>query len=357
MSKVLVVGALGMVGRAAMERFSGRPGLQAVGLARRAADFAPQAQWVRADLRDAAATRAALAPHRDVTHVVYAALNEQPDLVQGWRSAENMALNTRMLAHTLDALDGAPLRHLTLLQGTKAYGVHTGRPMRVPARETDAVRDHVNFYFDQQDLVAERAARAGFHWTAFRPQIVLGVAVGSAMNPVAALGAYAVLCRELGRPLCAPGHPHLLTECTDARLIAQAIEWAWSAPQAHGEVFNIANGDVILWRTLFEPLAAHFGLPLGEPAPMRLAEAMPPHAALWRRIAEREGLRVADLDALLGLSWQYADATFASQRPFPVPPLVSTIQLRQAGFAPCIDTETCILEHLQAMQDQRYLPR
>jgi len=36
---------------------------------------------------------------------------------------------------------------------------------------------------------------------------------------------------------------------------------------------------------------------------------------------------------------------------------VSTIKLRQAGFAPCIDTEQCIVEHLQAMQAQHYLPQ
>ena len=356
MDKVLVVGALGLVGRAVMEHFAGRPGLQAVGLARRAPDFAPGATWVSADLRDAAATRAALAAHRDATQLVYAALNEQPQLTQGWRDPDNMALNTQMLANTLAALDGAPLRHVTLLQGTKAYGVHTGRPMRVPAREHDAVRDHVNFYFDQQDLVAERARRGGFGWTAFRPQIVLGVAVGSAMNPVATLGVQLALCRATGKPLHYPGQPHLLTECTDARLIAQAVEWAWSAPQAHGEVFNIANGDVVLWRSVFDRLSTQFGVPLGEAAPQRLAQDMPQYAAQWRQLAEREGLRVADLNALVGLSWQYADATYASQRPFAVPPLVSTIKLRQAGFAACIDTEDCIVEHLQAMQAQRYLP-
>ena len=357
--KVLVLGALGMVGRAAMQRFAGRSDVQAVGLARRVPDFAPDAVWLQADLRDADAARAALAPHRDVTHVVYAALNEQPNLVQGWRSADNMALNTRMLANTLDALDGpggGALQHITLLQGTKAYGVHTGRARRVPAREQDALRDHVNFYFDQQDLVADRAARAGFAWTIFRPQIVLGVAVGSAMNPVAALGAYAVLCRARGLPLTDPGHPHLLTECTDARLIAEASEWAWDAPQADGEAFNIANGDVILWSTLFPRLADHFGLQLGAPAPQRLAATMPALGPLWAQIAGRDSLRVADLGALIGLSWQYADATFASQRPFAVPPLVSTIKLRQAGFASCIDTEDCILQHLQAMQQQGYLP-
>jgi nucleoside-diphosphate-sugar epimerase len=357
MAKLLIVGALGVVGRAVMERFAGQTGLELVGLARRAPDFAPQATWVSADLRDTEGTRRALAPHLDATHVVYAALNEQPDLLHGWRDPDNVALNNLMLRNTMDALRGAPLQHVTLLQGTKAYGVHTGRPMRVPAREQDAVRDHANFYFDQQDLVTARALETGFGWTIFRPQIVLGVAVGSAMNPVASLGAYAVLSRELGRPLSYPGHPHLLTECTDARLVAAAVEWAWDEPRAHGEAFNVANGDVIVWETFFKRLAAFFGMNLGEPSEMRVADEMPRHAKLWRRIAERDGLRVADLDALVGLSWQYADATWASRRPFPVPPLVSTIKLRQFGFGACIDTEECIVQHLESMRQQGYLPK
>jgi nucleoside-diphosphate-sugar epimerase len=361
--KVLVAGALGVVGRAAMERFAGQEGCAAVGLSRRAADFAPEAAWVSADLRDRDATRAALDAHRDTTHLVYAALNEQPELVAGWRDADNAALNTQMLRNTLDALDGAPLRHVTLLQGTKAYGVHIRRDavrntgMRVPARETDAVRDHANFYFDQQDLLEERARRAGFAWTIFRPQIVLGTAVGSAMNPVAALGAYAVLMRELGRPLSPPGHAALLAECTDARLVARAIDWAWQTPHAYGQVFNITNGDVIVWTTLFARLATYFRMPPGAPSPLRISEEMPKHAGLWRQLAGRERLRVADLDALVGLSWQYADATWAAPKPLPVPPLVSTIKLRTAGFNDCIDTEECIVEHLDAMRAHRYLPR
>jgi nucleoside-diphosphate-sugar epimerase len=357
MAKVLVAGALGVVGRAVVERFAGRPGVEVVALSRRAADFAPQATWVAADLRDAQATASALAAHPDVTHVVYAALSEHPDLLRGWRDPANAALNTAMLRNLLDALGTAPLEHLTLLQGTKAYGVHTGRPMRVPAREQDAVRDHTNFYFEQEDLVAGRARAAGFRWTILRPQIVLGVAVGSAMNPVAALGAYAALSRELGIPLRYPGHPHLLTECTDARLIASVAEWAWSEPRAHEQAFNVANGDVIVWGTFFERLAREFRLPLGDPIDQKMAEEMPKHAALWGRIAQREGLAVEDLDRLLGLSWQYADATWASRRPLPVPPIVSTIKLRQFGFGECIDTEECIVQHLRAMQQLRYLPK
>lgn len=354
--KLLVVGALGVVGRAVVEHFVPDPSMQVLGLARRPADFAPGATWLGVDLRDGDATRQALAPHHDITHVVYAALNEQASLLEGWRDPANVELNTRMLRNTLDALQGAPLQHLTLLQGTKAYGVHTGRPMRVPAREQDALRDHANFYFDQQDLLAERADRAGFRWTVLRPQIVLGVAVGSAMNPVASLAAYALLLRESGRPLAYPGHAHLLTECTDARLIAKAVEWAWGEPRAHAEAFNVANGDVVVWASLFERLARFFDMPLGEPTNDRMRDTMPALAPLWRRIAGREGLRQPDLDALIGLSWQYADATWAARRPLPVPPLVSTIKLRRFGFADCIDTEECIVEHLQAMQKLGLIP-
>ncbi|MEP6558202.1 MAG: NAD-dependent epimerase/dehydratase family protein, partial [Burkholderiales bacterium] len=81
--KLLVVGALGLVGRSVMERFAPREDLHVVGLARRSPDFAPDASWVSVDLRDRNATIDALKSHRDTTHVVYAALNEQPNLLHG----------------------------------------------------------------------------------------------------------------------------------------------------------------------------------------------------------------------------------------------------------------------------------
>src|SRR5262249_24973090 len=154
---------------------------------------------------------------------------------------------------------------------------------RVPACEQDARRDHANFYFAQQDLLEERAVRAGFAWTILRPQVVLGVAVGSAMNPVAALGAYCAIQRELGEPLRHPGHPDLVTECTDARLVAAAIEWSWREPRAHGEAINLANGDVIAWRPFFARLAQELGMKLDASPAVRtapLARAMPEHALL-----------------------------------------------------------------------------
>ncbi len=290
-----------MIGRAVVERLAAREHVRVVGLARRAPDAGlvdalsgakRPVEWVRCDLQDAAATRAALASHRDTTHLVYAALFEKPELIRGWLAQDHVDVNAAMLANTFAALAGAPLAHVAMLQGTKAYGAHTGRAMRVPARERDAKRDHANFYFAQQDELEARAARANFAWTIFRPQVVLGVAVGSAMNPVAALGAYAAILRELGEPLRFPGHPHMLTECIDARIIAAAIEWSWREPRANREAINLTNGDVVVWRTFFERLASELGMEL-DPSPPKpgatpIGVAMPKHAATWRRLAERE---------------------------------------------------------------------
>jgi len=126
-NKLIVTGALGVIGRAVALRFAARPDVQVVGLARRAPDAglvlalsrAPKrVEWVSCDLRDAAATRAALAPHRDATHLVYAALYEKPELVRGWLAPDHVDVNAAMFANTLAALAGAPIEHVSLLQGT-----------------------------------------------------------------------------------------------------------------------------------------------------------------------------------------------------------------------------------------------
>src|ERR671936_567860 len=50
---------------------------------------------------------------------------------------ELVAPNVAMLANVLDALEGAPcLRHVSLIQGYKVYGAHSG-PFKTPARESD----------------------------------------------------------------------------------------------------------------------------------------------------------------------------------------------------------------------------
>ncbi|HEV7469679.1 MAG TPA: hypothetical protein VGO23_07825, partial [Pseudonocardia sp.] len=68
-----------------------------------------------------------------LSHLVFTALFEKPGLVRGWRDDDQMRTNSMMFRHLLDPLVRT-LEHVTLLQGTKAYGAHL-HPIPVPARE------------------------------------------------------------------------------------------------------------------------------------------------------------------------------------------------------------------------------
>ena len=103
----------------------------------------------------------------DVTHVVYTAVYELPGLVPGWSERDQMDTNLAMLRNLMDPLAAAAsgLQHVSLLQGTKAYGVHL-HPIPIPARERFARDQHENFYWLQEDYVREsrppgRAGRSG----------------------------------------------------------------------------------------------------------------------------------------------------------------------------------------------------
>lgn len=349
--KVLVVGALGLVGRAVVEALEDQDGCEAVAVSRRPPDFPTRARFLQLDLTDRAACRQQLGRLDGVTHIVYAALYERPDLIAGWRDVEQIETNTRMLANVLDFV--TPARHLTLLQGTKAYGAHLA-PMKLPGKESDPRHPGANFYWSQEDLVRE--ASAGAHWTfsIMRPQIVCGHALGSPMNMVSAIGVHAAVLRELGRPLRFPGRGGFVTEATDARLLARAILWAGSEPRCAGETFNITNGDILDWGALFPEFADHFQMPCAAPEPMQLSEAMPKHSAVWDRIVARHGLAPHSMDQLIGASWQFADAVLGYHGSQTT--LLSTIKARQFGFAECIDTATMFREHFSALQARKVLP-
>jgi len=255
------------------------------------------------DLTDAAACRAVLGALQGVTHIVYAALFEKPDLGQGWLDADQIATNRLMLANLLDGVTAgnAALRHVTLLQGAKAYGVHLGQ-IPIPAKEDAPRHIHPNFYWAQEDLLRERQGGASWRWTILRPQVVLGSAPGSAMNMVAAIGAYAAISRALGLPLVYPGVGHRITEATDVRLLARAILWAGDAAAAANQIFNVTNGDAFVWQNLWPAIARRFGMEVGLPHPMPLATVMPSHAAVWDRLVREHGLQPGCLETFVGSS-------------------------------------------------------
>lgn len=358
MNTVLIAGATGVVGRAAVERFAREPGWRTIALSRRKPDAAGDYQHLALDLGDAAACQTAGAGLVDVTHVVFAALHERPGLVRGWREEAQMQANLAMLRNLMSPLLAAArgLRHVTLLQGTKAYGAHL-HPIPVPARE-DAPRDpHANFYWLQEDWL--RAAQAGrdWHFTIFRPQIVFGHALGSPMNLLAALGAWAALCREQGQPFSYTGGAPYLCEAIDADLLAEALLWATQAPGARGQTFNIANGDVFRWPDIWPAIARDLAVEPGEARPLFLSQEAPRREAQWQAIVQRHGLQPTSLQSLVGDSFHYADFVLAPKQTEPPPPvLLSTVKLRQAGFAPCRDTLAMFADWFGRLRAMRLLP-
>lgn len=359
-AKALVVGASGVVGTAAVRSLL-REGWDVVGISRRTPEIDPDRRFrhLSIDLFDVRAAAEQLRNVGGVTHVVFAALSELPGLVAGWNDPAQMQVNLELLRTVIEPLifDGGGLRHVSIMQGTKAYGLHL-HPMDIPARERSARDPHPNFYWLQEDYLREKARLNGFSYTIFRPQMVVGQAYGAAMNVAPVLGVYAAVCRELGEPFGFPGGPSFVWEASDARIVGNALAWAARSPNARNETFNVTNGDVFEWRGVWPAIADTLGVAPAADRPMALGSYLPAQAAIWDRIVARNGLRPIGLAALLGESHHVADFCFATgATQTPPPAFISAVKLRQAGFGEVIDTEEMFRYWLNSFIDRNIIPR
>jgi len=355
--KVLITGASGLLGVAAIERFLDA-GWDVVGVSRRKPEL-PSGRNIdfrSVDLRDQEKTRVAFEPLTDVTHIAYTALHEKPELVAGWSSKDQIDTNNAMLRNVVEPIvrSATNFQHISVLQGTKVYGVHL-HPIPIPARERDARKDHPNFFFDQEAYVGEMGAKHGFSYTALRPQLVTGPTPG-ALNVLPAIGAYAAIRREKGEPFGFPGGPSFVWEAADADLVGDVAVWAAQSPPAANEAYNITNGDVFEWRNVWPGIAETLGVEAGPDTPMSVTAYLAESADVWDKIVARYGLRSRSLRDLVGQGDQHADFAFAYGAPAGPRAFVSTVKLRQAGFATVVDTEVSFRKALQSLIDNKLLP-
>src|SRR6266851_3662495 len=312
--KVLVTGASGLLGVAAIEKFLAA-GWEVVGVSRRKPELPSgrDIDFLSVDLRDEEKARGAFEPLTDITHIAYTALHEKPELVAGWSSKEQIETNNAMLRNVVEPIvhTASNFQHISVMQGTKVYGVHL-HPIPIPARERDARKDHENFFFDHQDYVSDMGAEHGFNYTALR--------------------------REKGEPFSFPGGPSFVWEAADADLVADVMVWAAQSPQAANKAFNITNGDVFEWRKLWPGLAETLGVETGPDMPTSVAAYLEENADVWDQIVAKYDLRSRNLRELVGHGDQHADFAFAYGAPAGPRAFVSTIKLRQAGFTRTIDT-------------------
>jgi nucleoside-diphosphate-sugar epimerase len=359
---VLIAGASGLVGYAAMKHFGGDPDCDATVVSRRKPDETFGARFIAADLTDRARSAEIFGAMRDVTHVVFAALYEKPGaLIAGWRDDEQISTNDAMLRNLMDPLEKAArgLRHVSLLQGTKAYGAHV-RPIASPAREDrDEARDVPNFYWNQQDYLSGLQRGKDWCYTIFRPVLIFGFSIGGAMNLIPALGTYAALMRADGHTaLPFPGGPGRISQAVDADLLARAMAWAGEAPQARNSAINVTNGDVYTWPGVWPAICRAVGMEPGPAEPRSFLDTIAPREADWARICREHGLVSPSLRDFVGLSFEYADFQLGYRRTKPGPPsIVSTIRLHQSGFHEVMDTECMLTKWFRIFQDKRLLPK
>lgn len=348
MKVALVVGAQGVIGRNLVDHLATLDDWQVIGLSRRGGESAGRVSHLAVDLLDAADTRRKLVPLKQVTHVFYAAYQDRPS----W--AELVPPNLAMLVNVVDAIEPVAkgLEHVSLMQGYKVYGGHLG-PFKTPARETDAAFMPPEFMHDQQRFLEQRQRGRPWRWSAIRPAVVGGFALGNPMNLALAIAVYASMSRELGLPLRFPGKPgaydHLL-EMTDAGLLARATVWAATAPQCANQAFNITNGDLFRWSGMWPFIARYFELEMAPPLPLSLDTVMADKEPVWRAMIERHGLAphaFADVS-----SWRFADFVFSWDYDM----FGDGSKARRFGFHEHIETQAMFTRLFDDFRRRRIIP-
>ena len=357
--KVVVAGATGLVGNAALRHFGGVGGCEVVALSRRQPRELYGARHVPIDLTDPGQCMHAATELQGATHLIYAALYETANLIDGWRDQHQIDTNDRMLRNLMAALEpvASSLRHVALLQGTKAYGVHV-RPLTVPAREgRSEMYEQPNFYWAQENFLRELQKGRAWHFSILRPVLIVGLAMGGAMDLIPPLGVYAAMLREQGRALDYPGGAARVSQAVDVDLLARAIAWSGEAVAARNEAFNVTNGDVFTWENIWPAIADALDMKSGKSVPLSLTQEYKNWIAQWDELRRKHNLISPDLESFVGLSFQYADYSMRHGQTQPGPPsIVSTVKINQAGFTEMMDTEVMFRKWFRQAHSQRLLP-
>ena len=284
----------------------------------------------------------------NVTHIVFGAYVEKRDAV------ERTEVNVALVKNLLDVVEATSpsLQHVTLYQGSKAYGADLG-PFKTPAREEDPRLMPPNFYYDQEDLLRTRQQGKSWHWTVLRPEGTSGFGLGNPMNVGMSIAIYATISKELGLPLRFPGTEksyRILYNITYAKILAEATAWAGLSETARNEIFNIANGDYFRWQHVWPQIAAMFDMPVADPVPAPLAVYMADKGPVWDAIVRKYGLRPVSYDQVS--SWAFADVIFGLE----YDTILSTIKARRAGFHDCLGTAEMFEDLFTELRRERIIP-
>ena len=344
----LVVGANGVIGTNLISHLLDLEDWNVIGLSRRGGTDRERLKYVAIDLLDPEQCKDKLSGLKEVTHIFYAAFQDRPT----W--AELVAPNLAMLVNVTEAIErvASNLLHISLMQGYKVYGAHLG-PFKTPARESDGGHMPPEFNVDQQQFLEMRQQGKQWTWSAIRPSVVAGTALGNPMNLVVVIAVYASISKELGLPLRFPGKPGAydkLLEMTDAGLLAKATVWAATNGQCANQAFNITNGDLFRWNEFWPRIARYFGMESAPPLQMSLQMVMADKGPLWKRMQEKYKLSMHSYEELS--SWTFGDAVFGWDYDF----FADGTKARRLGFHDFVDTEQMFYGLFDELKAKKVIP-
>jgi nucleoside-diphosphate-sugar epimerase len=344
----LVVGANGVIGSKLIAYLEELDEWNIIGLSRRGGSNTAKTQYLPVDLLNAEDCKKRLKALTDVTHIFYTAYQDKPT----W--SELVPPNLAMLVNVVTIVESvaANLQHISLMQGYKVYGAHYG-PFKTPAKESDAMHMPPEFNVDQQQFLEKQQAGKKWTWSALRPSVVGGTALGNPMNLVLVIAIYATISKELGLPLRFPGKPGAydkLMDLTDAGLLAKATVWAATSPQCANQAFNITNGDLIRWNELWPKIAAYFKMETAPPLHMPLQTIMADKGLLWERMQQKYGLEKHSYQAVS--SWGFGDFVFSWDYDF----FSDGTKARCLGFHEFVETEKMFFELFDQLEKQKVIP-
>jgi nucleoside-diphosphate-sugar epimerase len=348
----LIAGVTGISGGNLAEHLVSRGDFEVIGLSRHVDRSRPEVQGIAADLTNSDSVARALAEVYP-THIYITTWSRQAT------ETENCRVNGAMVRNLLDAVRGKGVRHVALVTGTKHYlgpfEAYAKSKPETPFREEQPRLPYENFYYVQEDVVFEAAARDKFSWSVHRPHTLIGYAVGNLMNMASTLAAYAAIARETGVPFVFPGSPQqyeAAVDVTDARILARHLAWASTTPAAANQAFNVVNGEIFRWRWLWPRLASYFGIEAApypghkQPLEKMLADAGP----IWDRIVQANGLVKNPLSKVA--SWWHSDADLGRE----IENFNDMTKSRNLGFLDYQDTVASFTNAFDRLRADRIVP-
>lgn len=350
----LIVGATGITGSNLAQELI-NAGWETYGLSRNPNTNIVDLKPVAVDLLESESLKAAL---HDIlpTHVFFTTWMRKDT------EAENIRVNGLMVKNLLEVLSPkASVRHVALVTGLKHYlgpfdaYAKEGFLPETPLRESHPRLEMENFYYAQEDEVYAAANRDGFSWSIHRPHTVIGKAVGNAMNMGTTLAVYASICKETGRKFIWPGSAaqwNGISDVTDAKILAKHLHWAAVTDVAKNQAFNVVNGDVFRWSTLWYKLADYFGIEaVGFDSNIKpLENEMSNFQETWAAIAKKYQLKEENLRRLSS-AW-HTDLDLGR----PIEVMTDMGKSRKLGFLEYQDTEDTFIQLFEELRQSRLIP-